>query len=164
MTARSTTGREFTGRHLLMILVAFFGVVIGVNVTMAWLANSSWTGLVVRNSYVASQEFNRKAAAAEAQIARGWRFDLAVANGKVGFDFVTANGAPVTARSVKVTFKRPVTDREDVTVELALVDGRWEASHPLADGAWIAVIDADVGETDLWRETVRFAVKDGVRS
>ena len=42
-------------------MLAFFGVIIAVNVVMATLASTSWTGLVVENSYVASQEFNRKA-------------------------------------------------------------------------------------------------------
>ena len=35
------------GRHMLLIILGFFGVVIGVNVTMATLASKSWTGLVV---------------------------------------------------------------------------------------------------------------------
>ncbi len=42
-------------------MVAFFGVIIAVNVTMATIAIASWTGLVVQNSYVASQEFETQA-------------------------------------------------------------------------------------------------------
>ena len=53
-------GAVFSGRHMLLTMLAFFGVIIGVNLTMAWFARSSWTGLVVENSYVASQEFNAK--------------------------------------------------------------------------------------------------------
>jgi nitrogen fixation protein FixH len=41
------------------IMVAFFAVVIAVNVYMARLASSTFTGVVVENSYVASQHFNR---------------------------------------------------------------------------------------------------------
>ena len=52
----SSTGkavRPFTGRHMAAIMVAFFGVVIAVNVYMARLATSTFTGVVVENSYVA---------------------------------------------------------------------------------------------------------------
>ncbi|MBK8456098.1 MAG: FixH family protein [Phyllobacteriaceae bacterium] len=99
--------REFTGKHLLFILVAFFGVIFAVNFTMAWLANSTWTGLVVPNSYIASQEFNGKAADAATQIARGWKYDLAVSGGRVAFLLKTETGSVVTANGVTVTFKRP---------------------------------------------------------
>jgi nitrogen fixation protein FixH len=59
--------REFTGRHMLMIMLAFFGVIITVNVVMARFAMTSWTGLVVENSYVASQQFNEKMMAVRTQ-------------------------------------------------------------------------------------------------
>ena len=60
MKAQPRTGGEFTGRHMLGIMLAFFATVIAVNVTMAMFASKSWTGFVVRNSYVASQEFNER--------------------------------------------------------------------------------------------------------
>ena len=49
---------EFTGRHMAMILVTFFGIVIAVNITMARYASSTFGGLVVDNIYVASLNFN----------------------------------------------------------------------------------------------------------
>lgn len=49
---------RFTGYHMIACVVSFFAVIIFANVTMAWFASSSWTGLVVKNSYVASQQFN----------------------------------------------------------------------------------------------------------
>jgi len=63
----------FTGRHMTIILVAFFGVVIAVNVFMARLAGSSFTGIVVENSYVASQNYNRWLAEARAEEKLGWQ-------------------------------------------------------------------------------------------
>ena len=51
--------RAFTGRHMAAIMVAFFGVVIVVNLLNARLASSTFGGEVVENSYVASQDFNR---------------------------------------------------------------------------------------------------------
>ena len=53
-----TTG-PFTGRHITIIMVAFFAVVIAVNLLMARYATSTFGGVVVENSYVASQNFNK---------------------------------------------------------------------------------------------------------
>ena len=76
---------RFTGRHMALILVCFFSVVITVNVVMARFANSTFGGVVVENSYVASQHFNRWLEEARAQKALGreasidWRDDGMVA-------------------------------------------------------------------------------------
>ncbi|ESZ68246.1 hypothetical protein X726_32300 [Mesorhizobium sp. L103C105A0] len=81
MNATTRKPREFTGRHMLATVLAFFGVVIAVNLTMATLANTSWTGLVVENTYVASQQFNKKAEEGRAQAALGWTGQLTIAWG-----------------------------------------------------------------------------------
>ena len=51
-------GFHLTGRHVAAIFVAFFAVVIAVNVLMASYAVGGFGGTVVDNSYVASQRFN----------------------------------------------------------------------------------------------------------
>ena len=60
---------EITGKHVLAITVSAFAVIIGVNVVMAWKAISTFPGLEVKNSYVASQTFDADRAA---QQALGW--------------------------------------------------------------------------------------------
>jgi len=65
--------RQFTGRHMAIIMVAFFSVVIAVNVVMARSAIRTFGGTVVENSYVASQHFNRWLDEAKAQDKLGWR-------------------------------------------------------------------------------------------
>lgn len=72
--------RPFTGWHMLAILVAFFGVVIMVNVMMARLALSTFSGEVVENSYVASQQFNGWLDQAKAERALGWSAAMIVAD------------------------------------------------------------------------------------
>ena len=44
--------RTFTGWHMAVITISFFAVIIAVNLTLAVFASTSWTGLVVANSYV----------------------------------------------------------------------------------------------------------------
>lgn len=65
--------RRFTGWHFAAIITAFFGVVIAVNVTMAVLAVRTFGGVVVENSYVASQEYNGWLKAAQRQRRLGWK-------------------------------------------------------------------------------------------
>jgi len=63
--------RPFTGRKMAAIMVAFFAVVIIVNVYMAREASSTFGGVVVENSYVASQQYNRWLDEASAENALG---------------------------------------------------------------------------------------------
>lgn len=65
--------KRFTGWHFTAIICAFFGVVIAVNMTMAVLATRTFGGVVVENSYVASQKYNGWLAAARAQQKLGWK-------------------------------------------------------------------------------------------
>ena len=65
------TQKPFTGRKMLIWTLGFFGVIIAVNLALLTFALRTHTGLVAPNSYVASQNFNRKAAEARAQAARG---------------------------------------------------------------------------------------------
>lgn len=154
----------FTGRHMLLIMVAFFGVIITVNVTMAYFARSSWTGLVVQNSYVASQEFNAKMAETRAQEALGWTGTLVVGEGRVRYALTDQKGNPVRLKGVGVTFMHPVDDREDEHIELVRGgDGIFEAPHKFPDGVWLVEIAADAGLEKPYRETLRIHVAEGRR-
>ncbi len=157
-------GRQaaFTGRHMLLTMLAFFGVIIAVNFTMAWFARSSWTGFVVENSYVASQQFNTKMAETRAQKALGWTGHFSLADGTVRYGISNAKGAEVSLEAVTVIFRRPVDDREDHSVVLAKDARGYAAAHDVADGMWLVEIDADVNLPKPYRETHRIHVVQGV--
>ena len=163
MTTKIEGGRPFTGWHMLGVLLLFFGTIITVNLIMAYYANSTWSGLVVKNSYVASQEFNGKVEQVKAQEALGFTGKLASGSGKVAWSLVDKSGNPVAAESVTVLLRRPVTEAADKTLTLArAVDGSWSVDHTIEDGLWIAVIDAATLDAGVWRETIRFSVVNGV--
>ena len=61
--------RQFTGKHALAVFVGAFGVIIAVNLVLAYSAVKTFPGLEVKNSYVASQEFNERM---HEQQALGW--------------------------------------------------------------------------------------------
>ena len=162
MTTKIDGGRPFTGKHMIMIMVAFFGVIISVNFLMAYYANTTWSGLVVKNSYVASQEFNGKVEDVKAQEALGWKGRLASGNGNLAWTLNDKSGAPVATQSVTVLLRRPVTDKSDATITLSPgTDGIWTSDHKIEDGLWIAIVDAATRDNGNWRETVRFSVVNG---
>jgi nitrogen fixation protein FixH len=143
--------RRFTGWHMAAILVGFFGVVIAVNLVMARFAVSTFGGVVVENSYVASQHFNRWLDSAEAQDALGWDARLArTGQGKVA---VTLTGAPAEV-TVEAVARHPLGRQPDVPLGFtSLGDGRFVSNEALPAGRWtlrLAVaLDAQVWRRDL---------------
>ena len=77
-TQNKDQGFVFTGWHMLAIMIMFFGTIITVNLIMAWNASHSWSGLVVQNTYVASQQFNGKVALAKELAASGIEGNLTI--------------------------------------------------------------------------------------
>lgn len=154
---------EFTGRHMIALMVAFFGVVIAVNLTLAFLARSSWTGLVVDNIYVASQEFNERAAAAKQQAALGWTGNLVIDGHGIGYRLVDRAGKPVEVTKATVRLHRPAYEGEDQELELAPVgEGAVARAASVRDGAWIVEVEASTGRASPYRDVRRVVVRNGV--
>lgn len=154
--------RPFTGRHMLAIMVAFFGIIIAVNLTMAYFARSSWSGFVVENTYVASQQFNRKAAEGRAQAALGWKPDLTIADGQIRYRLINGGGEIVATSRVTAHFRRPVSDAQDRELVLAIQpDGSFSASVDLGDGAWIVELHSEAGIGHPYRDVRRLSLQDG---
>src|SRR5690606_39718035 len=104
--------KPFTGRHAAIILVAFFGVVIGVNMVMASFALSTFGGTVVDNSYVASQHYNEWLARAEAQDRLGWEESVAVDESRHVRLTILEEGAPLQGLRVIATLRHPLRSEE----------------------------------------------------
>ncbi len=166
MSAKSKSPGTFTGWHMLGIMVAFFGVIIAVNMTMAYKAVSSWSGLVVKNTYVASQEFNDKAETGKVQAALGWQSQPFYAEGVFIWKLVDHDGNAVAVTGGTAEFKRPVGDVHDTKITLITSEaGVLTAPLELGEGAWIMEVNADIGADagleDPYRHIIRVLVKDG---
>lgn len=162
MTPPVSRPRTFTGRHMLAAMVAFFGVIVGVNATMATLAIKSWTGLVVQNSYVASQEFNDRARAGRAQAALGWDIELAYSNGELRYRVVRGNGTAVEFTGLEVALGRPAYEADDTTIVPAPTDdGGFASNVRLGDGQWIVRVSAEAGLAEPWLDIRRIHVRNG---
>lgn len=125
--------RRLTGRHVLMIARAAFGTVVAANLAMLLAATGSFPGLVVQNSYVASQRWDRAAAA---QQVLGWRARAAWRDGRLVVSLLDAGGRPVEGAAIEATIGRPSAADEDRTLALAFADGGYAAPVELAPGGW----------------------------
>ena len=123
--------KKFTGFHMVMVMLAFFGTVIAVNLVMARYALSTFGGTVVANSYVASQEYNGWLAKARAQKALGWKTDFAMGPAR-RIAVETIEGATISALA-----KHPVGRAPDVRLRfVAIGAGQYRAVEALPTGRW----------------------------
>lgn len=143
----------FTGRHMAMVFIGGFAVVIAVNLLMASFALGSFHGTVVDNSYVASQKYNGWIAKAEASKALGWQAEpQRRADGRVMLETTAVPaGAVITAQA-----ERPLGDRDTTVLTFSAVgEGRWLSAEQIAPGRWRLrmVIHADgqdwAGESEI---------------
>lgn len=125
--------RELTGRHVLAITVAAFGIIIAVNVVMAIKAVGSFPGLEVPNSYVASQEFDRERAA---QSALGWTVAPAYDGNELTLAIRDAQGLPAPVESLTATVGRPTHKRADQSPDFTYEGGLFRAALTLEPGIW----------------------------
>lgn len=159
-TTRPAYPRAFTGRHMWLLVIGFFGVIIAVNVGMAIVASTSWTGLVVTNSYVASQEFEEKRLAHQAQKAAGWQATFTYSPGHAKLIVIDSAGDPIDLGAVTLKVNRPVGGHDDQAVALErALDGGYAAPLHLAAGVWDALVQADETVKGSFELHERFSVE-----
>ncbi|WP_420564005.1 FixH family protein [Thalassobaculum sp.] len=161
-TSRDDGSFKLTGRHVFLILLTFFGLIIAVNVTMATLAAGTWPGLVVANSYVESQRFNERVAAAREQQALGYALSFVQARDQLSLTLTDADGKGVEILGGTVRIGRPVTRTEDRLIDVpAAPSGAVSMPDALADGLWVADVALTLADGRVWRYETRFSVSEG---
>lgn len=144
--------RPFTGRHMAAILIAGFGVVIAVNLVMARFAVTTFGGVVVKNSYVASQQFNGWLAEAERSRAMGWEPRVTrLSDQRIAVDF----GPAASPKELKGIARHPLGRQADVTLAFAASGaGRFTSDELLPEGRWTLRLEGHAGG-EVWRDEVR---------
>ena len=147
--------RELTGRHVAAIFGLGFGTIIAVNLVLATQAVRTFPGLETRNSYVASQSFDRDRAAQEAL---GWEVEAAAAGGRLTLTLHGASSLPpaeeVTARLGRRTFSA-----EDQELVLTASPGGYVAE--IADvppGAWALWLALPAPDATVFRQRLDLRV------
>ena len=144
MDHRSEGGRPVTGRQVLAGFVAFYAVIIGVNLTMAVSASRSWTGLLTKNVYIESQRYDETIAANRAARDSGIEVTVSQRDGRLAF---TLAGTGAAARVEGARAERPVGEDEDRDLVLIHAGGStFLAAEPLPSGAWNVTLPVTVGE------------------
>lgn len=129
--------RRFTGRHMAIILVAFFGVVIGVNLIMARFAISTFGGTVVENSYVASQEFNGWLEQGRRQRALGWHASMSLDPTRHAVVSLSQRRTPLQNARVSAVANHPLGRAPSVALAFKTVaPGELRSVRPLPTGRW----------------------------
>jgi nitrogen fixation protein FixH len=146
--------RPVTGRMVLFSLIAFFGVVIGVNMLMMKFAIDTLPGTEVDSAYGASLAYGREIIAARDQNSRSWKVDAHVerrADGSATLrvDARDAGGAPLSGLKFSGRLERPTDKRIDRLFGLDDAGGgiyRGNAADVMP-GQWDLVLEGDVNGT-----------------
>jgi nitrogen fixation protein FixH len=125
--------REFTGWHMLGLMVGGFGIIIAVNLTLAWNAIATFPGLETRNSYVISQNFQADRAA---QNALQWDVSAAIEDGVLTVAILDASSNPVQGEITRATLGRATHTGQDSTPDFAWTGTAWSAPVIADDGYW----------------------------
>src|SRR6478672_1782566 len=148
MSTPIVSPKPLTGRKVLFMLVAFFGVVIAVNMVMMKLAILTLPGTDVDSAYSASLAYENEIAAAHDQNARNWKVDAHIQRSPDGGATLQVeardnSGMPMSGLKFQGRFERPTDRRADLPVALAETGiGIYRGSAALiAPGQWDLVLE-----------------------
>jgi nitrogen fixation protein FixH len=139
-----------TGRHVLLSLVAFFGVVFVVNGIMVRAAISTFGGVETLSSYKAGLQFEQELGRVERQDAQHWQVTGRLARDGAGVAVLDvtacdAQGAPLSGLTADARLAHPADERLD----------RVLAVRPVAAGTFHGTVEAQPGQWELLVELYR---------
>ncbi|QCO56008.1 nitrogen fixation protein FixH [Pseudorhodobacter turbinis] len=151
-------GFRITGRKVLFFTVGAFGIIIAVNLLMAYKAISTFPGLEVKNSYVASQTFD---ADRSAQIGLGWTLapEYDAKAKQLRLAFTDEAGYPAEVSALSVLIGRTTEASDDMHPEFVRESGVFVASLDLAMGKWMMQIEATAPDGTVFRQRIDLSVR-----
>lgn len=147
---------ELTGKHVFAITASAFAVIIGVNALLAFQAISTFPGLEVKNSYVASQGFNDRKAAQEAL---GWTLAPRYAEGRIDLAFTDRDGQPVAVQELDVLVGRATSTADDARPQFVQAGDVYTAPIDLGQGKWMVKVTATSADGTLFEQRSELFVK-----
>jgi nitrogen fixation protein FixH len=151
-------GKPLTGRKVLLIFVGAFATIIGANMVLVFAAVGSFPGLEVRNTYVASQNFDSDRAA---QDGLGWHASTAYVDGVVTLTMTEADGRPAAITSIDATIGRATTAAADVRLAFDQQTSPYSDALDLAPGKWEVRINAVAADGTKFHRRLPIIVKAG---
>lgn len=147
--------REIKGWHVLTGFVMAFGIIISVNLALAFNAVATFPGVEVKNSYYASQVFD---ANRSAQQKLNWTVDASV-EGTILTLSITRDGAPVWAEIESATFGRATNVVDDQTPAFEFNGAAYEAPVEVNAGNWNLRLKARAEDGTLFQQRIIVRVK-----
>jgi nitrogen fixation protein FixH len=144
MTEGRPGAEGLKGRHVLLALVAFFGVMLIANGIFVYYALATFGGGDTGSPYQKGLHYNDTIVEAERQGERGWRATLDYREGRFALLLRDRQDQPVRGATLGGSIGRPATDRQDVSVELnESGPGRYTAEVDLAPGQWVVQLHSE---------------------
>jgi len=137
--------KEWTGKHVLYAVVAFFGVIFAINIAMVTLGVISFPGEDTKQSYRQGLAYNKTIAARNTQAALGWRADITVQDLTIILHISDRTGKTIKGLRVTGVLKHPAETRKDVTLKFAqAANGSYMApiDNVLLDKQWLLLTSA----------------------
>lgn len=150
-----TMEKKLTGKHVLMMLIAFFGVMFAVNMVFVYVALDSFSGLSVDDSYKRGLSYNKEIKRQEAQVARGWQTSLSVSTLDdrkivVALKVTTGEDKLPADLIAFADISRPARQDLDRTVTMVPILGGFEFETVLSEpGQWDLNIRLEGGGYDI---------------
>lgn len=148
--------KELTGRHVLIIVFIAFATIIAANMTMLFAATGSFPGLVVGNSYVESQGWNKRAGA---QRQLGWTAEVSYHPGALRIVLRDSEGHLVHAQPANVVIGRPANADSDRLFHAEMADGALRVPVELSRGRWRIAIA--IGDPVVFKQTAEVFAGSG---
>lgn len=145
-----------TGPKAFAIFSSFFVVIIAVNLVLAVQAVRTFPGLEVKNSYVASQTFDRER---QAQEALGWSATARVEAGELVLTLAGPDGRAVQDAAVTATLGRATVRTEDQVPALVFNGAEWRAPALVGPGQWHFRVQATAADGTLFRQRLDLLVE-----
>ncbi|MEM5517587.1 FixH family protein [Henriciella sp. AS95] len=140
---------KLKGWHVLLIMMAFFGLMFAVNGVFLYSAITSFPGEDVEKSYLQGLNYNDTLEAKREQAELGWTMRAGLAdrsNETLRVEVNNKDGLPVSRLSVLAQFRRNATTSGDTTLPMEAVadePGVYEVALPsLERGDWSIIVTA----------------------
>lgn len=122
--ATQSAAKPITGRMVLIWMLAFFGVIIAVNLAFVYFALDSWPGLTTQKAYEEGLAYNKTLESAARQDAMGWQSRVSLGpvtpkGTRVLSLTMTGPGGPLTGLAAKAHLSRPLGEGLSVDGDLA---------------------------------------------
>ncbi len=130
---------RLSGKHVLFILLGFFGIVFAVNGYFLYSALSTLPGEERGATYEAGLRYNQTLADSRAQKALHWSQSTQfLSDSRLALTFAQGDGSPVSGLVIEGWLGRPATNRADRKLTFTEVAaGRYEtAFEAIPRGAW----------------------------